>query len=163
MLLYILCLKDASAFIPSLNCALGGCGVLIAWEAGLHNACSQAAECDWRCTALPLQGLFEVWGEGATWDELVHSVNAFPEARKQLWLGSNTTMKVPPVKSFTYGCGSMQLPSALARKATCRTDPCRGKLHVQMLHRGNPTRFPGSFAGLVHASSSWVAVPLQLR
>ncbi len=41
-----------------------------------------------------MQGFFEVWGEGATWEELVQSVNAFPEARKLPWLGSNTTMKV---------------------------------------------------------------------
>ncbi len=41
-----------------------------------------------------MQGFFEVWGEGATWEELVQSVNAFPEARKLPWLAPNITMKV---------------------------------------------------------------------
>ena len=41
-----------------------------------------------------MQGFFEVWGEGATWEELVQSVNAIPEACKLPWLGSNTSMKV---------------------------------------------------------------------
>ena len=40
------------------------------------------------------QGCFEVWGEGATWEELQHAVNAYPEHRKLPWLASDMTMKV---------------------------------------------------------------------
>lgn len=106
-----------------------------------------------------MQGFFEVWGEGATWDELMKSVNAFPEARKQLWLGSNTTMKVSsvetahPTKGFAYSSGSMQDPAALARGATLWAVPCRGAMHAQLIQWCTPHRRLGSFAGLVHASS----------
>ncbi len=41
-----------------------------------------------------MKGFFEVWGEGTTWEELQHSVNAFPEAHKLPWLGTDMPMKV---------------------------------------------------------------------
>jgi tRNA (guanine10-N2)-methyltransferase len=41
-----------------------------------------------------LQGFFEVWGEGATWEELQASIEAFPEARKAPYYSPDITFKV---------------------------------------------------------------------
>eukprot|EP00798_Chlamydomonas_sp_ICE-L_P004995 gene4995-34779_t len=40
------------------------------------------------------RGLFEVWGEGGTWEELQSSVEAYPESKKAPWLTEDKSFKV---------------------------------------------------------------------
>lgn len=40
-----------------------------------------------------VQGLYELWGEGGTWEELQASVEAFPESRKAPWQTADKTYK----------------------------------------------------------------------
>lgn len=41
-----------------------------------------------------LQGFYEVWGQGSTWDELVDSIQAYPDHLKEVWLGPDLSFKV---------------------------------------------------------------------
>ncbi len=43
---------------------------------------------------LPVQSFLEVWGEGATWEELLASIQAYPRERIQRWCMPNISLKV---------------------------------------------------------------------
>ena len=47
-----------------------------------------------RIAGLLLKGMYEVWGEGCTEEELKEAVSNYPEERKELYLAENSTFKI---------------------------------------------------------------------
>jgi tRNA (guanine10-N2)-methyltransferase len=43
---------------------------------------------------IDVQGLYELWGEGATFEEMEEAIRRFPEERKQPWLQPEQSFRV---------------------------------------------------------------------
>lgn len=46
-----------------------------------------------------MKGMYEVWGEGSSYEELEESIKSYPDDRKLPYLGSESTFKIT-VDSF---------------------------------------------------------------
>ena len=44
--------------------------------------------------SVALQGFYEIWGEGSTWEELQESIEAYPHSRKQPFYRAELTWKI---------------------------------------------------------------------
>lgn len=46
------------------------------------------------CVGMLVKGIYELWGEGSTCDELEEAINEFPDDRKLPFLSSESTFKI---------------------------------------------------------------------